>query len=230
MKETVAAVIVAAGSGKRMGLQVKKQYLIIEEYPVLYYSLKAFSDYGVEKIVLVVPEEDIEYCKEHIVNKYGFCDIVQVVAGGKERYDSVLAGLEKVNEDYVLIHDGARPCISINLIERCVQAVKKYKACILSVPVKETVKVINEEGFIVDTPNRSHVWLAQTPQAFDTALLKQAYTYTITKEMAITDDAMMVEHFLKIPVKVVEGEYTNIKITTKEDIRIATDYLREQNS
>ncbi len=226
MEHTVAAVVVAAGSGKRMGLQVKKQYLDINGYPVLYYCLKAFKDYGVNKIVLVVPKEDIEYCKEHIVNPYGFDKIVVLVAGGKERYDSVLAGLTLVEEDFVLIHDGARPCISTNLIDKCVQAVKEYKACILSVPAKETIKIVNEEGIIVDTPKRSLVWLAQTPQAFETQALKKAYTNPITEDMAITDDAMMVEYFLNMPVKVVEGEYTNIKITTKEDIKIAEDYLK----
>lgn len=134
-------IIVAAGSGNRMSSKQKKQYIDVQGKPLLYYSLRAFQDSSVDEIILVTSADEIEYCQKEIIEKYKMTKVTKVVAGGEERYESVYEGLKVTNPDsYVLIHDGARPMISVELIERIMKAVVKYKACIAAVPVKDTIK------------------------------------------------------------------------------------------
>ena len=231
----IAAICLAAGQGKRMESKVQKQYLLIEDKPVLYYALKAFQDSAAEEVVLVVGAGEEEYCKTEIVDKYAFDKVKAIVAGGKERYHSVFEGLQAVkNADYVLIHDGARPFLTQEIITRCIEGAEEYKACVAGMPVKDTIKLADGEGNIESTPERSKVWMIQTPQAFEYPLIKEAYTILIEQErqgrqtsIPVTDDAMVVEYFLNQKVHLVYGSYENIKITTPEDMRIAEVFVRK---
>lgn len=251
-KEVFAAVVLAAGRGKRMESSVHKQYLLLQDKPVLYYSLKAFEESTVEKIVLVVGKGEIEYCQKEIVEKYGFRKIVHVVEGGAERYHSVYCGLKVLKgADYVLIHDGARPFLDEGIIKRNMQAVRKHQACVAGMPVKDTIKLSDKDEFAAATPDRSKLWMIQTPQTFSYELIYQAYHVLIASEeneaeseqtlpsdsllniqkvkkmqqnreqVQVTDDAMVVELLTDISVKLVRGSYRNIKITTPEDLKIA---------
>ena len=232
-KEKIVAICLAAGQGKRMGSKVQKQYLLIEDKPVLYYALKAFQDSPVEDVILVVGAGEEEYCQKEIVEKYEFSKVKAIVEGGKERYHSVYHGLQAVKDaDYVLIHDGARPFVTKEIIERCIQGAMEYKACVAGMPVKDTIKLADHEQNIESTPQRSKVWMIQTPQAFDFTLIKEAYTTLLEQEekgitttIPVTDDAMVVEYFMQQKVHLVYGSYENIKITTPEDLRIAKAFL-----
>ena len=231
MKTT--AIVLAGGRGKRMNSAVPKQFLMIKDKPVLYYSLKAFEDSFIDSVILVTSEDDMEYCKKEIVDKYGFTKVVRIVAGGKERYHSVLNGIKAASDcDYIFIHDGARPFVTQDMLARLLECVEESKACVAGMPVKDTIKIANEEGFIDTTPKRELVWMIQTPQVFDFALIKKAYLILekdeyslLQKGISITDDAMVVEMLLGEKVKLVEGSYQNIKITTPEDLAIAEGFL-----
>ena len=227
-KQKYAAIVLAAGSGKRMNSQVHKQYLIIQDRPVLYYSLKAFEDSAVDEIVLVVGKGEEEFCRKEIVDKYGISKVKAIVEGGKERYHSVFEGLKQTSDaDYVLIHDGARPFVNQDIIRRCMQEVQKYQACVVGMPVKDTIKIADEEGYAKETPDRKNVWMIQTPQTFSYALIYEAYEEMLkTEDTAITDDAMVLERIKGKKSKLIEGSYRNIKITTPEDLLIANVYLQ----
>ena len=227
-KQKYAAIVLAAGSGKRMKSQVHKQYLIIQDRPVLYYSLKAFEDSAVDEIVLVVGKGEEEFCRREIVDKYGISKVKAIVEGGKERYHSVFEGLKQTSDaDYVLIHDGARPFVNQDIIRRCMQEVQKYQACVVGMPVKDTIKIADEEGYAKQTPDRKNVWMIQTPQTFSYALIYEAYEEMLkTEDTAITDDAMVLERIKGKKSKLIEGSYRNIKITTPEDLLIANVYLQ----
>ncbi len=231
MKTT--AIVLAGGRGKRMNSTVPKQFLMIKDKPVLYYSLKAFEDSFIDSVILVASEDDMEYCQKEIVDKYGFKKVVAIVAGGKERYHSVLNGIKATSDcDYIFIHDGARPFVTQDMLTRLLETVKESRACVAGMPVKDTIKIANEDGYIDTTPKRELVWMIQTPQVFDYALIKKAYLILekdeyslLQKGISITDDAMVVEMLLGEKVKLVEGSYQNIKITTPEDLAIAEAFL-----
>ena len=227
-KQKYAAIVLAAGSGKRMNSKVHKQYLVIQDRPVLYYSLKAFEDSAVDEIVLVVGKGEEEFCRKEIVDKYGISKVKAIVEGGKERYHSVFEGLKQTSDaDYVLIHDGARPFVNQDIIRRCMQEVQKYQACVVGMPVKDTIKIADEEGYAKQTPDRKNVWMIQTPQTFSYALIYEAYEEMLkTEDTAITDDAMVLERIKGKKSKLIEGSYRNIKITTPEDLLIANVYLQ----
>ena len=227
-KQKYAAIVLAAGSGKRMNSKVHKHYLIIQDRPVLYYSLKAFEDSAVDEIVLVVGKGEEKFCRKEIVDKYGISKVKAIVEGGKERYHSVFEGLKQTSDaDYVLIHDGARPFVNQDIIRRCMQEVQKYQACVVGMPVKDTIKIADEEGYAKQTPDRKNVWMIQTPQTFSYALIYEAYEEMLkTEDTAITDDAMVLERIKGKKSKLIEGSYRNIKITTPEDLLIANVYLQ----
>ncbi len=236
MSKKYAAVVLSAGKGTRMNSEVPKQYLLLEGMPVLCYSLQTFQQSMIEEIVLVCGEDDLEYCRKEIVEKYGYTKVRAVVAGGRERYHSVCCGLEelaKLSElpDYVMIHDGARPFADQEIIERCAKAVEQYQACVAGMPVKDTIKIADEYGFAAETPERKFVWQIQTPQVFAFSMIYQAYRQLLELEaggmdISVTDDAMVVETVMKRQVRLVEGSYKNIKITTPEDLEIAKLYLK----
>lgn len=220
--------MLAAGSGRRMGTKVHKQYLLMSGKPVLFYSLNAFqrSKY-IDEIVLVTGAGEEEYCRTSIVERYGFDKVSQVVCGGAERYHSVWNGLQTVRrEGYVFIHDGARPFVDEMIIARAYQCVREHKACAAGMPVKDTIKITDKDGFVKDTPDRNTLWLIQTPQVFEVNLLTEAYSMLMQQEdIKVTDDAMVVEQMLHYPVKLFHGTYENIKITTPEDLAIGEVFL-----
>ena len=235
----VVAIVLAAGVGKRMHSDVAKQFLPLQSRPLICYSLDVFNNSPhVDEIILVTGADAVEYCQKEIVEKYGYRKVSRIAVGGKERYHSVWKGLQmsfdstEEKADYVLIHDGARPFVSEEIIERNLEALKTERACVTGMPSKDTVKIATEEGFVSGTPNRSLVWLIQTPQSFEFDIAYEAYRKLIESEeeilsqgIQVTDDAMVVEHFSKNRVKLVEGSYENIKITTPEDLPIAECFL-----
>ena len=227
-KKRHAAIVLAAGKGSRMKSDVPKQYLILNGKPLLYYALRAFEDSFVDEIVLVTGAGQESYCQKEIVEKYGFQKVTHVIAGGKERYDSVYRGICALDgADYVYIHDGARPFIDDALLLRAKENVEQYHACAAGMPSKDTIKIVDKDGFVADTPQRKYTWMIQTPQVFDYLLIRDAYEqlYQHMPEVQITDDAMVVETMLQTPVKLYEGSYNNIKITTPEDLVIAESFL-----
>ncbi len=231
MGKTVA-IVLAAGRGKRMQSDVAKQYLLVKDKPVLYYSLKAFQDSVVDEIILVTAESEIAYCKAEIVEKYKITKVSKIVAGGKERYHSVYNGLRECEEaTVVFIHDGARPFVDNDIICRNMAAVKEYGACVTGMPVKDTIKIADDNGFVKETPRRDLIWTIQTPQTFSYELIKKAYdTFfekeeTYCKQYNVTDDSMVAEIFGGLKVRLVEGSYNNVKITTPEDMVLAETIL-----
>lgn len=223
------AIVLAAGQGKRMNSKIQKQFLEIGGKPVLYYSLHCFQESPlIRDIILVTGEEMISYCEQEIVKKYGFSKVRKVTAGGKERYDSVYAGLLCCQDtDYVYIHDGARPFITEEMVQRGYEAVKRTNACVMGMPSKDTVKLADSSGYVKETPDRKIVWNIQTPQIFSYDLIRGAYESIRKKDMTgVTDDAMVVEQETGTKILLVEGSYQNIKITTPEDLAIAEAFLR----
>ena len=241
------AIILAAGSGSRMGGKVKKQYMELGGKTVLYHAIKAFENSPIDEIYLVASKDDVEEVSS-IYMGTDFTKVKGVTAGGRERYNSVYAGLDFIQkniahnnvqsddeeERYVFIHDGARPFVDNEIILRCLEGVKEYKACVAAMPSKDTVKIADEDGFVVDTPDRRSVWNMQTPQCFDFDLILNAYATLIEKEnmgelggLHITDDAQVCEQFTGQRIKLVEGSYKNIKITTPEDMMIGEMYLKK---
>lgn len=229
-KNRVTAIVLAAGRGKRMGTEVPKQYLKIRGHEILYYSLKAFQESTVDEIILVTGEQDIVYCQKEIVEKYGFTKVSKVIAGGTERYDSVYEGLLAAeNCDYVLIHDGARPLVSQEIIKRVLEGAVAYDSCTTGMPVKDTIKVVDENQMAVDTPERGSLWAIHTPQGFSYPVILEAHKRFRqgNYQIPVTDDTMLAEIFLRKRAKLVEGSYRNIKVTTPEDIAAAEAYLEE---
>ena len=242
MSERNTAIVLAAGQGKRMHSKVQKQFLEIQGYPVLYYSLRCFQESPlIQDIILVTGEESISYCKEEIVQKYHFTKVNIITSGGAERYLSVGRALQLIadgrlkvpNEHgYVFIHDGARPFLTEKILEDTYAAAVQYQACVAAVQSKDTVKIVDENQFAVNTPVRKYVWIVQTPQVFETALIRHAYFKLMENEeneTGITDDAMVVERMENCAVKLVEGSYENIKITTPEDLILAESLIKKRN-
>lgn len=220
------AIILAGGTGKRMNSNVPKQYMELHGKPILYYTIKAFQESFFDEIVLVCLENDIDYCRENIVNKYNFTKVSHIVAGGKERYHSVINGIKAVGEsDYIYIHDGARPFATNEIFQNIKNTLESNDACIAAVAVKDTIKLVDSNGTVVDTPSREMLYQVQTPQAFKASLIIEAYNKleasinnNSLNGLKITDDAMVVEHFTDAKVVISEGSYNNIKITSPEDI------------
>lgn len=225
--DKVCAIIVAAGQGKRMNKGYNKQYILLEEKPILVHTLETISgNNNIDYIILVVPKDEIDYCKKEIIEKYNIQKVLLVVAGGEERQNSVYAGIKNIdpNTGIVLIHDGARPFISNEIINKSIREAINQGAVVVAVPVKDTIKVVNEELEVIDTPNRETLWSIQTPQVFSSKIIKKAYEEGIAQNFRATDDAMMVEA-IGHKVKIVLGSYENIKITTPEDIILAEQIL-----
>lgn len=228
-KKKCTAIVLAAGQGRRMGTKVQKQYLQINDKPILYYSLYAFEQSSViDDVILVVGENQTEYCRNEIVSKYGFSKVRSIVQGGAERYISVWNGLQEVeDEGYIFIHDGARPFVDEEILNRAYKDVQNCKACVVGMPVKDTIKLADSEGFVDETPERNLLWTIQTPQVFDSRLVKEAYELLMEQEsIQVTDDAMVVEQMLGHKVKLTLGSYENIKITTPEDLKVAETFAK----
>ena len=223
-------VIVAAGTGSRMNMGINKQFIKLEGKEIIAYTIEKFyNNSNIEDIVVVVKEDESEFFTKEILDKYNFKN-VKIAYGGKERQDSVYNGLKLLDEkcDVVLIHDGARPFVSDKIIDKSIEEAKEHKAIVVGVPVKDTIKVIDNDKNIVDTPNRSVLWAVQTPQTFDYNILIDAYKDAFKNKFYGTDDAMLVER-IGYKVKMLEGSYNNIKITTQEDLNIGSQILRVQD-
>ena len=219
----VTAIIVAAGQGIRMGNSVPKQYLMLGDHPILVHSLMAFSLCRlVDNLYLVIPESDMDYCRQKIVWPLKLGIDIKLVPGGPQRQLSVYNGLRKIEDrqGIVVIHDGVRPFVTPDLIRICVQGAKETGACIPAVPVADTLKKVNRSGLINHTVAREGVWQAQTPQAFAYELITQAHEKARVDGFIASDDALLVER-LGAKVKIVTGNRNNLKITTPEDLRIA---------
>lgn len=245
MKKRCTAIVLAAGGGRRMNSIVAKQFMILGGKPLIWYSLQAVEQSEIiDDCILVTGKEAVSYVKTEIVEKYGFGKVDTVVPGGRERWESVAnavaalgsPGRRTPNRDgYVFIHDGARPFLNEEILNRTYEAVQKYHACVAAVPSKDTIKLANEEGIAVSTPDRRFLWSVQTPQVFDTELIVKAYGALREKAeregfetVTVTDDASVAELFTDCRVKLTEGSYQNIKITTPEDMEIAEVFLRER--
>lgn len=229
-----SAIVLSAGTGSRMKSDIPKQYMELNGKPVIYYSLKVFEESDFSSIILVCGKEDVEYCKKNIVEKYGFTKVKAVVPGGKERYHSVYEGLKNIeNSDYVFIHDGARPMITPEIIARLQETVQKEDTAVAGMPVKDTIKIVDDDNYVVETPERKYVWQVQTPQCFSFPIIYEAYAAVIEDEEAglpippITDDAMVLTYVSDHEIKMVEADYRNIKITTPEDLLIASAFLKK---
>lgn len=230
----VKALIPAAGMGKRMGAGINKQYLLLAGKPILAHTLEVFEQASfVEEVYLVVPEDEIPYCRENVVERYGFAKVAGIVPGGSERQHSVLNGLRAMGspdpqDTVVVIHDGVRPFLPLSVLRNSVEAALRNDGALVAVPVKDTVKVV-KEGIVLHTPERDSLWLAQTPQAFRFGVIRAAHEQAALEGWLGTDDSSLVERLGK-SVRLVAGEYSNFKITTPEDLLLAEAFLRENST
>ena len=218
------AVVLAAGRGLRMRSKVLKPYLDLGGKPLITYALRAFEDSQVDDVILVAGEEELDYVRTEIVETCGFHKVSQIIPGGCERYESVYHGLCAAVScpdpaDYVLIHDGARPFISPAKIESCIRTVLQTKACVMGMPVEDTIKITDDQQYAVFTPERRTLWRIQTPQCFLLQEIYEAYRMMMeAKDTRMTDDAMVMEEYGRRKVKMIPGGYDNIKITKPEDL------------
>lgn len=222
-------IIVAAGTGSRMKANINKQFIKLNDKEIITYTIEKFyNNKNINDIVIVVKEDEVEFFKKEILVKYNFNNI-KIAYGGKERQDSVYNGIKVLDKNckYVLVHDGARPFVNEDIINRSLEEVQKYKSVVVGVPVKDTIKVVNNNNDIVDTPNRSTLWSVQTPQTFDYSVIKRAYEDAFDNNFYGTDDAMLVER-IGYTVKMIYGSYNNIKVTTTEDIDIGIQILNSK--
>lgn len=228
----VVALIPAAGMGKRMAAGINKQYLKLGGQPILAHTLAVFEKAAfVDDVYVIVPEDEIPYCRENVVENYGFSKVRHIVAGGRERQQSVYNGLKAVAglepDDIVIIHDGVRPFVPAEAIRLSVEIARLHDGALVAVPVKDTVK-ITADDFVVDTPGRQNIWLAQTPQTFRYRIILDAHEKADSDGFLGTDDSSLVERMGK-KVRIVIGDYRNIKITTPEDMLLAEAFLKERD-
>lgn len=224
----IYALIPAAGMGKRMGAGKNKQYLLLDGKPILAHTLKVFQESPcIAGIYLVSPEAEIPFCREDVVERYGFTKVRAVVPGGAERQHSVYNGLRAMTglaqEDLVLIHDGVRPFVTDAILQSAADAADRFGGAVVAVPVKDTVKVARD-GIVTATPPREELWLAQTPQAFRYGMILAAHDAAAAQGFLGTDDASLFER-QGWPLHIVSGDYRNIKITTPEDMVLAQAFL-----
>ena len=226
------AIIVAGGSGTRMKKNLRKQYLLLGGLPILNHTLDVFTACDlVTKIILVIPKEDFEFCREKIIPRLKKKKELKLVGGGEHRQSSVYNGLKALDksETLVAIHDGVRPFIRVKQIEECIKEAGQSGACILGIPTQDTVKHINEQSNIKITLDRNSIRLAQTPQVFNYDLILKAHEYALNNNITGPDDAYLVEQ-LGHTVKIINGSKYNIKITTEEDLLIAETILKSQSA
>ena len=219
----VAAIIVAAGKGIRMKDLLPKQYLSLAGLPILTRTLIVFENCTlIDQMVLVIPPDDVDYCKKNIVLPANLTKKILLVPGGKRRQDSVYNGLKKVDPSCatVVIHDGVRPFLQNRQLSACIDGAQKFGACLLGVPAYDTLKHADDSNCIIKTLPRDNVWLAQTPQAFRYDVIKKAHEKAQSEGYTGTDDASLVER-LGVAVTIIEGSRSNLKITSREDLNIA---------
>jgi 2-C-methyl-D-erythritol 4-phosphate cytidylyltransferase len=227
MATNVSVLIPAAGSGRRMGTPLSKQYLEVAGRPILVPPLSLFQTHSnIDQIYVIASPEAVAYCRSEIVERFAFNKVKAVVAGGEQRQTSVLLGLhacEATDDDLILVHDGVRPLVTAACVDRLLPVAARVGACVLAVPVKDTIKEV-DAGLVRGTPDRQRLWQVQTPQGFRAGLLRRAHQQALKDGFFGTDDAALVER-LGEAVAVVEGDYRNIKITTADDLLVASAFL-----
>ena len=223
------ALIPAAGMGKRMGASINKQYLHLDGMPIVARTISVFERSPlIDAIYLVIPAEEIPFCREHIVEAYNFCKVAAIIPGGKERQHSVMNGLRGMREhvsdgDVILIHDGVRPLITEEVLRESIAVARSHDGAVVAVPAKDTIKSV-ENGNVTGTPDRNTLWQAQTPQAFRYSVIYSAHQAAETDHYLGTDDSSLVERVGGL-MRIVQGDYHNIKITTSEDLVLAEAFL-----
>lgn len=217
------AIITAAGIGKRMGSNQPKQYLELNNKPILCHTIEKFQSASlIDGIILVTDAPSVTLVKDKLLKECNFSKVIKVVAGGAKRQDSVAAGLTNVPKgcEVVCVHDGVRPFITAELINKSIEEAKAHGACIVAIPMKDTIKRVDGEGRIVETVERAGLWRAQTPQSFRYEILKEAFDSAMKSGFYGTDEASLVERIGK-EIYILSGDERNIKITTPEDLIIA---------
>jgi len=223
------AIIVSAGKGVRMNRSTPKQYLLLQGRPVLCHTIIAFDSCPeVDNIILVVPENDIQFCREQLLSELNLKTPVNVLAGGKRRQDSVFNGILSIDDrgGIVVIHDSVRPLVSSDMISRCIRKARTSGACILGVPLRDTLKAVDGNSVIKKTIPRENLWLAQTPQAFHYQLIRDAHEAAAKQGIEATDDAALLE-WMGLPVSILGSTVDNLKITTNEDLVLANIILSQ---
>jgi len=224
----VVALIAAAGLGKRMNAKISKPFIPIFGKPILAYTIEKFEQCKfIEKIYLIVNQEERDFCSKDIILKYNFSKVQELIEGGETRQDSVYNGLKVLDPDtdIVVIHDGARPLVEETIIQESIEAAQEYGAAIAAIPLKDTVKKSRKDFFINETLNREEIWRAQTPQTFKYDIILSAFHQSYKDKFFATDDAAIVERYGH-KVKMIIGSEENIKITTPFDIIIAENFLK----
>ncbi len=216
----VTGIVLAGGSGTRMHPTRQKLYMKLFDRPILTYTMEAFEKSKADEIILVVSPGEEKFVRDYIVDANGLKKVVSIVAGGEERYSSVYQALQSIEEtDYVLIHDGARAFITPKLVNRCIENVMKYKACIAGMPAKDTIKMVGQDQNALRTPPRNSLWIAQTPQCFLFSEIRDAYEAMMAAgDTTMTDDGMVMETYGTRKVRMIKGSYDNIKLTTPDDL------------
>ncbi|MDE0483407.1 MAG: 2-C-methyl-D-erythritol 4-phosphate cytidylyltransferase [Candidatus Poribacteria bacterium] len=226
----ISVLIPAAGQGKRMESSVKKPYLMLDDKPILSHTIDRFEQNSViDEIFVIVDQSDFTVCRENALTPFRYRKVRELVAGGETRQASVFNGLRALSDDvdFVVVHDGVRPFIDDKIIFECLEAAAEWGSAVSAVPVKETIKVANEELFVDHTPQREQLWQVQTPQVFRKSLIVEAHKKAIHDRIDAPDDAALVEN-LGSPIKLVMGSYKNVKLTTPEDLRIAETLLNDE--
>jgi len=226
----VTAVIVAAGKGKRMQHEINKQLIQICGIPVIARTLSAFEEcHKVDEVVVVTNSENIVIFAD-LIKEFGFTKVKHIVRGGETRQLSAYEGLKCISEksEYIAIHDGARPLITPFSIDKTVIAAIEKKAAAAAVRVKDTIKFADKEGMITATPERENLWAVQTPQVFNVALYRKAFEKAFQENADYTDDCQLMES-TGMKVQLVESDYTNIKITTRDDVIFAESIIRARS-
>jgi 2-C-methyl-D-erythritol 4-phosphate cytidylyltransferase len=219
----VAALIPAAGSGRRMGCEVEKQFLELGGKPLLAHTLARFeATAAIARIVVIVPPGREEYCRQEIVEPEGFRKVSHIVAGAETRQRSVTEGFRCLSGDVdvVVVHDGARPFVTPTLIQAAIAAAARDGSVIVAIPESDTLKRVDADGTVVETLDRRYLWRAQTPQAFRREILQDALMHAERHHLDATDEAALVEG-LSHPVRIISGSTWNFKITSPDDLRLA---------
>jgi 2-C-methyl-D-erythritol 4-phosphate cytidylyltransferase len=225
------AVILSAGKGSRMKAEINKQFLLLQNKPVIVHVLEAFEKCSeIDEIIVVAASDELQYFQINIIDKFNFNKVKGVIAGGLERQQSAYNGLKSISQDceIVLIHDGARPFVSQQTIIDCINGARIYGAVSAGMPSKDTIKLVDENDMVTLTPPRDRVWQTQTPQAFKRTLIIEAHEIAQNKGITATDDTMLVE-MLGYQVKMLAGSYENIKITTPDDLSLGEQLIKTIN-
>lgn len=224
----VVAIIPSAGRGKRMAHTIPKHYVRLEDKPILAYTVEAFEKCpDINHVLLVIRSGEEEYCLKEVVEKYKFMKVLKIVIGGERRQDSVYNGIKELDDDtdIVVVHDGVRPFVPPDLISETIKLAMYVDGVVAAIPVKDTIKEVNKEGFIKNTPSRESLWYAQTPQTFKKRIIEEAFIKAYSDNFYGTDESSLVER-IGGKVKIIEASPENIKITTKEDLLLAEFILR----